>query len=115
MSALAVFRLKSDGQQLTRQSRCIIPSGRIDCTLPADERKLQLQAQPMPVTVTRAAGKLGIPVCRALIEAGYSVRATHKAERHRMRLKLDVADLLDQDACYRLVTAAGAVLTIPRW
>jgi nucleoside-diphosphate-sugar epimerase len=82
-----------------------------------DERKVQLRAQPMTmtVTVTGAAGKLGIHVCRALAEAGYGVRATDKAGRHRMTLKLEVADLLDQDACYRLVTGAGGVVHLANY
>jgi nucleoside-diphosphate-sugar epimerase len=74
---------------------------------------MQLQAQPMTVIVTGAAGKLGIHVCRALVEAGYSVRATDKAGRRRM--KLEVADLLDRDACRRVVTGADAVVHLANY
>jgi nucleoside-diphosphate-sugar epimerase len=86
-------------------------------TIRTDERKVQLQAQPMTVTVTvtGAAGKLGSHVCRTLVEAGYGVRATDKAGRRRMKLKLEVANLLDRDACYRLVTGAGAVVHLANY
>lgn len=67
------------------------------------------------VTVTGAAGKLGIDVCNALVEGGYSVRATDKIARRRRMLKLEVADLLDRDACYRLVTGAGAVVHLANY
>ena len=67
------------------------------------------------VTVTGAAGKLGIDVCKALVEGGYSVRATDKIARRRRMLKLEVADLLDRDACYRLVTGAGAVVHLANY
>jgi nucleoside-diphosphate-sugar epimerase len=67
----------------------------------------------MKVTVTGAAGKLGIHVCRALVNAGYSVRATDKTSRRHIRLEL--ADLLDRDACYRLVTAADAVVHLANY
>jgi nucleoside-diphosphate-sugar epimerase len=74
-----------------------------------------LKTQPMTVTVTGATGRLGIHVCRALVEAGYSVRATDKTGRRRMMLKLEVADLLDRDACYSLVTGAGAVVHLANY
>jgi nucleoside-diphosphate-sugar epimerase len=69
----------------------------------------------MKVTVTGAAGRLGIHVCCTLVKAGYSVRATDKKERHRRMLRLEVADLLDLDACYRLVTGAGAVVHLANY
>ena len=64
----------------------------------------------MNVTVTGATGKLGIYVCRTLVNAGYNVRATDKRYRRQMPVKLEVIDLLDRDACYRLMTAAEAVV-----
>jgi nucleoside-diphosphate-sugar epimerase len=69
----------------------------------------------MKVTVTGAAGKLGIHVCRALVNAGYSVRATDKTSRRQMPIRLELADLLDRDACYRLVTAADAVVHLANY
>jgi len=64
----------------------------------------------MNVTVTGAAGKLGIYVCRALLDLGYSVRATDRTRRRRMPLTLELADLLDRETCYRLLAGADAVV-----
>ena len=74
------------------------------------KRKVKLQAQPMTVTVTGAAGKLGIHVCRVLINAGHSVRATDKLSRHRVSVKIELADLLDREACYRVLAGSDAVV-----
>jgi nucleoside-diphosphate-sugar epimerase len=64
----------------------------------------------MNVTVTGAAGKLGIHVCRALRDLGFSVRATDKTNRRLAQLTLVSANLLDSEACYRLVAGADAVV-----
>jgi nucleoside-diphosphate-sugar epimerase len=69
----------------------------------------------MKVTVTGAAGKLGIYVCQALVNAGYSVRATDKARMRRTPVQLEISDLLDREACYRLVTAADAVVHLANY
>jgi nucleoside-diphosphate-sugar epimerase len=79
------------------------------------KRKVKLQAQPMTVTVTGAAGKLGIHVCRALINAGHSVRATDKLSRQRVSLKIELADLLDREACYRVLAASDAVVHLANY
>jgi nucleoside-diphosphate-sugar epimerase len=69
----------------------------------------------MNVTVTGAAGRLGIHVCSALVKADYDVRATDKTRRGGMKVTLEVADLLDSDACYRLVTGADAVVHLANY
>jgi len=69
----------------------------------------------MNVTVTGAAGKLGIYVCQALVKAGYSVRATDKARRRRTPLLLEKSNLLDREACYCLLTAADAVVHLANY
>jgi nucleoside-diphosphate-sugar epimerase len=83
--------------------------------MPTNERKVKLQARPMTVTVTGAAGKLGIHVCRALVNAGHGVRATDKLSRRRVPVKLELADLLDREACYRLVAASDAVVHLANY
>jgi UDP-glucose 4-epimerase len=69
----------------------------------------------MKVTITGATGKLGIHVCRTLVNAGHSVRATDKMHRRQMPVELELADLLDRDACYRLVTATDAVVHLANY
>jgi nucleoside-diphosphate-sugar epimerase len=83
--------------------------------MPTNERKVKLQARPMTVTVTGAAGKLGVHVCRALVNAGHGVRATDKLSRRRVLVKLELADLLDREACYRLVAASDAVVHLANY
>jgi nucleoside-diphosphate-sugar epimerase len=69
----------------------------------------------MKVTVTGATGKLGIHVCSALINAGHSVRATDITYRRRMPVKVDLADLLDREACYPLLAAADSVVHLANY
>lgn len=76
---------------------------------------MKLQAQPMTVTVTGAAGKLGVYVCRALVNAGHTVRATDKLSRRRVPVKVELMDLMDRDTCYRLVAASDAVVHLANY
>ena len=69
----------------------------------------------MTVTVTGAAGKLGVHVCRALVNAGHSVRATDKLSRRRVPVKVELMDLMDREACYRLVAASDAVVHLANY
>lgn len=64
----------------------------------------------MKVTVTGAAGKLGRAVCRELLAAGHEVRATDKSLARDLPYRIELADLLDRIACYRLVEGAAAVV-----
>lgn len=69
----------------------------------------------MKVTVTGAAGKLGIHVYRGLVNAGYSVRATDKISRRHGPVKVELADLLDREVCYHLVAASDAVVHLANY
>jgi nucleoside-diphosphate-sugar epimerase len=64
----------------------------------------------MKITLTGAAGKLGEPVCRALIEAGHQVRGVDQRMRRDLPVPIEVVNLLDRDACYRIVEGADAVV-----
>jgi nucleoside-diphosphate-sugar epimerase len=79
------------------------------------QQTLVTTKHPTKVLVTGAAGKLGIHVCRALIAAGYSVRATDKSDRRLLPVNLELVDLLDRDSCYRLVAAADAVVHLANY
>jgi nucleoside-diphosphate-sugar epimerase len=69
----------------------------------------------MTVTVTGSTGKLGTYVCRSLVNAGHSVRATDKLSRRRVPVRVELADLLDREACYRLVAASDAVVHLANY
>jgi nucleoside-diphosphate-sugar epimerase len=84
--------------------------------LPLKRQQNQAITHPTKVLVTGATGKLGVYVCRALIDAGYSVRATDKSDRRRqLPRNLELADLLDRSSCYRLVAAADAVVHLANY
>jgi nucleoside-diphosphate-sugar epimerase len=84
--------------------------------LPLEWRQNQLTAtHATKVLVTGATGKLGVHVCHALIAAGHSVRATDKSDRRQLPVNLELADLLDRDACYRLAAAADAVVHLANY
>jgi UDP-glucose 4-epimerase len=92
------------------------PSSSRHPELPLKWQKNQATRHPRKVLVTGATGKLGVHVCRALIDAGYSVRATDKSDRRRqLPRNLELADLLDRNSCYRLVAAADAVVHLANY
>ena len=64
----------------------------------------------MKVTVTGATGHLGGFVCRKLVESGFSVRATDRYFRRDFPARVEVANLLNREACYGLVEGADAVV-----
>jgi len=49
-------------------------------------------------------------VCRSLAEAGHTVRATDKQFRADLPVRVEIADLLDGPACYRLLEGVEAVV-----
>ncbi len=63
----------------------------------------------MKVLVTGAAGRLGSAVCNVLLAHGHEVRGTDRAYRPDAPLRLEMADLLDEIATYRLVEGCEAV------
>ena len=62
------------------------------------------------VTLTGAAGRLGAHVCRTLAERQYSLRATDKVPRTDLPVPIEVADLLERTACYRLLEGSEALV-----
>lgn len=64
----------------------------------------------MNVLVTGAAGHLGSYACRELVESGHTVRATDKEFHADLPARVEIADLLDGPACYRLTEGVEAVV-----
>jgi nucleoside-diphosphate-sugar epimerase len=64
----------------------------------------------MKVTLTGAAGHLGVHVCHALVEHLHTVCATDKVFRADLPVRVNVANLLDRTSCYRLVDGSEAVV-----
>jgi len=62
------------------------------------------------VTLTGAAGRLGEGVCRWLAEQGHAVRAVDRIYRRDLPVRVDVEDLLQREACYRVIEGAEAVV-----
>jgi nucleoside-diphosphate-sugar epimerase len=64
----------------------------------------------MNVLVTGATGHLGFYACRTIAEAGHAVRATDREFRADPPVRVEIADLLDPPACYRLTEGVEAVV-----
>jgi nucleoside-diphosphate-sugar epimerase len=64
----------------------------------------------MRVVVTGGAGHLGSAVCQVLADVGFQVHAVDRVYRRELSVPLEVADLLDGQAAYRLLAACDAVV-----
>lgn len=64
----------------------------------------------MNVTITGASGRLGTFVTRALVDNGFVVRATDRNDVDDFPVQMEIANLLDRDACYGLLEGADAVV-----
>jgi nucleoside-diphosphate-sugar epimerase len=64
----------------------------------------------MKITLTGAAGRLGSHVCRALVEAGHTVRGVDQSTRLDLPIPIEVVNLLDRERCYGLVEGADAIV-----
>ena len=70
---------------------------------------------PSKVLVTGSAGRLGREVCKALLAGGFDVRATDRVYRRELPFALEVADLLDDTAAYRLLDGCDAVVHLANY
>ena len=57
----------------------------------------------MKILLTGAAGFLGSAVCRALVDDGYTVRATDRLFQKDLPVPLEIADLRDPITCFQLM------------
>ena len=64
----------------------------------------------MKILVTGATGHLGRHVCPALTEAGHEIRATDLRQTNDFPVPVLVENLLNREACYRLVEGMDAVV-----
>ena len=64
----------------------------------------------MKILVTGAAGRIGKAVCRCLSEGGFDVKATDLKFDRGLPVRVDVADVLDREACYRLIEGVETVV-----
>lgn len=66
----------------------------------------------MKVLITGASGKVGSLVARAMHEAGHELRLTDRRVRGELPGRVEVANLLDRDAAYRLLDGCEAVVQL---
>jgi UDP-glucose 4-epimerase len=64
----------------------------------------------MKIAVTGAAGRLGSVVCSTLAEAGHTIMATDLRLNRESGIRIEVANLLDREGCYRLVEGANVLV-----
>jgi nucleoside-diphosphate-sugar epimerase len=69
----------------------------------------------MRVLLTGTSGRIGHYVCGVLAEAGFEIRAVDRRYRAGLPVRLEVADLLDREGCYRLLEGMDAVVHLANY
>ena len=64
----------------------------------------------MIVAVTGAAGRVGTPITRHLVESGYEVRAIDRQYSRDLGVRVDLVDLAEPLAAYRVLDGADALV-----
>ncbi len=64
----------------------------------------------MKVLITGACGRVGLPLVRAVVEAGHDVRATDRRIDRDLPVKVTVANLLDREGVYELVEGCDTIV-----
>lgn len=64
----------------------------------------------MNILLTGASGHLGSAVFRRLLDSGFQVRATDRFLAPQLPARIELADLLDPIACYRLVDGIDVLI-----
>jgi nucleoside-diphosphate-sugar epimerase len=64
----------------------------------------------MKIVLTGAAGVLGAPLHRVLVDAGHGVRGVDRVVREDLPFNVEIADLLDREVSYELLAEADAVV-----
>ncbi len=62
------------------------------------------------ILVTGAAGRIGGPICQHLQASGFEVRAVDRAPNLSLPVRVEVVNLLDREACYRVIEGLDAVV-----
>ena len=64
----------------------------------------------MKVLLTGAAGRIGSVMCHHFVEAGFDVRAGDRTAKRDLPVRVEIVNMLDREACYRLVDGVDAIV-----